>query len=216
MLHPCPILCDPMNCSPPDFPVHGISQERMLDWVSISFSRGSSRPRDPTRISCATENHSRSGQICPLQASRHLCRPITIVAQLLSCVWLFATPWAAARQAFLSFTISWSLLKLMSIESVMTSNHLIWWPPFIPTFILSFETKVLLEVRRLAHKLITVAEPTSSLLGALHWLHPSPFCSLLLSQLAAQAKATGHVRPELRAEWAAGSWAGGLQGPQIP
>ena len=43
----------------------------------------------------------------------------------LSCVRLFATPWAAACQAFLSFTISWSFLKVMSIESVMSSNHLI-------------------------------------------------------------------------------------------
>ena len=40
-------------------------------------------------------------------------------------VQLFATPWTAARQASLSITISWSLLKLMSIESVMSSNHLI-------------------------------------------------------------------------------------------
>ena len=45
--------------------------------------------------------------------------------QLLSHVWLFATPWIAARQASLSITNSWSLLKLTSIESVMTSNHLI-------------------------------------------------------------------------------------------
>ena len=44
---------------------------------------------------------------------------------LFSCVWLFATPWTAAHQASLSFTISQSLLKLMSIESVMPSNHLI-------------------------------------------------------------------------------------------
>ena len=43
--------------------------------------------------------------------------------QSLSRVWLFATPWTAARQASLSFTISQSLLKLMSIESVMPSNH---------------------------------------------------------------------------------------------
>ena len=42
-----------------------------------------------------------------------------------STVLLFATPWTAARQASLSITISWSLLKLMSIESVMPSNHLI-------------------------------------------------------------------------------------------
>ena len=45
--------------------------------------------------------------------------------QSLSCVWLFATPWTAAPQASLSITISWSLLKLMSIELVMPSNHLI-------------------------------------------------------------------------------------------
>ena len=42
-----------------------------------------------------------------------------------SHVWLFETPWIAARQAFLSITISQSLLKLMTIESVMPSNHLV-------------------------------------------------------------------------------------------
>ena len=46
-------------------------------------------------------------------------------ASLLSHVQLFATPWSATCQASLSFTISWSLLKLKSIESVMPSNHLI-------------------------------------------------------------------------------------------
>ena len=45
--------------------------------------------------------------------------------QLLSHVWFFATPWTASRQASLSITNSQSLLKLMSIESVMPSNHLI-------------------------------------------------------------------------------------------
>ena len=45
--------------------------------------------------------------------------------RLLSRVWLFATPWTTARQASLSIANSWSLLKLMSIESVMLSNHLI-------------------------------------------------------------------------------------------
>ena len=47
------------------------------------------------------------------------------VVPSLSHVQLFATPWTAAHQASLSFIISWSLLKLMSIESVMPSNHLI-------------------------------------------------------------------------------------------
>ena len=49
---------------------------------------------------------------------------LVIVVQSLSRVQLFSTPWTAARQAFLSFTISWSLLKFMSIEWMMPSNHL--------------------------------------------------------------------------------------------
>ena len=57
--------------------------------------------------------------------SNHYIHGIVVVAQLLSCVPLFATLWTAACQASLSFTISWSLLKLMSIESVMPSNYLI-------------------------------------------------------------------------------------------
>ena len=51
--------------------------------------------------------------------------------QSLSCVQLFETPWTATCQASLSFTISWSLLKLMSIESVMPSNHLILCHPLL-------------------------------------------------------------------------------------
>ena len=50
---------------------------------------------------------------------------------LLSHVQLFATPWTATRQAFLSITNSWNLLKLMSIESVMPSNHLILCHPIL-------------------------------------------------------------------------------------
>ena len=54
-----------------------------------------------------------------------------VVVQLLSHVWLFATPWTAAHQASLSSTISWNLLKLMSFESVMPSNHLIFCCSFL-------------------------------------------------------------------------------------
>ena len=45
-------VCNPMDCSPPGSSVHGISQARILEWVAISFSRGSSQPRDQTQISC--------------------------------------------------------------------------------------------------------------------------------------------------------------------
>ena len=55
-----------------------------------------------------------------------LCSSILlVVVQLLSRVWLFATPWTAAHQASLSVTISRSLLQFMSIESMMPTNHLV-------------------------------------------------------------------------------------------
>ena len=62
---------------------------------------------------------------------------VIVVIQLLSRVQLFATPWNAACQASLSITNSWSLLKLMSIELVMPSNHLILRHPLLPPSIFS-------------------------------------------------------------------------------
>ena len=47
----CPTLCDPMDCSLPGSSIHGIFQERVLEWVAIFFSRGSSQPRDWTQVS---------------------------------------------------------------------------------------------------------------------------------------------------------------------
>ena len=72
--------------------------------------------------------------------------------QSLSCVRLFATPWIAARQAFLSITNSRSSLKLMSIESVMLSSHLILCHPLlllppIPPSIRVFSNESTLHVR---------------------------------------------------------------------
>ena len=60
-----------------------------------------------------------------------ITNPVVVVVQLLSRVQLFVTPWTAAHQASLSFTISWSLLKLIPIESVMLSNHLILCHPLL-------------------------------------------------------------------------------------
>ena len=50
----CPILCDPMDCSPPGSSVHGIFQARTLEWVAISYSRGYSQLRDRTCVSCVS------------------------------------------------------------------------------------------------------------------------------------------------------------------
>ena len=72
--------------------------------------------------------------------------------QSLSCVRLFVTPWTAACQASLSITNSWSLPKLMSIESVMPSNHFILchpllFPPSIPPSIRIFSNELALCIR---------------------------------------------------------------------
>ena len=79
------------------------------------------------------------GSDCSHEIKRHLLlgrKTMTNLVQFssVSCVWFFATPWTAARQASQSITNSRSLLKLMSIESVMPSNHLVFChPPFLPS-----------------------------------------------------------------------------------
>ena len=51
----CLTLCDPMDCSLPGSSIHVIFQARVLEWVTISFSRGSFRPRDQTQVSCTAD-----------------------------------------------------------------------------------------------------------------------------------------------------------------
>ena len=74
----CPTLWDPMDCSLPGSSLHGILQARVLEWVAISFSRGSSQPRDRTQVSripgrCFNLWATREGlrQPCVQQAYRH-------------------------------------------------------------------------------------------------------------------------------------------------
>ena len=69
--------------------------------------------------------------LCPSLFSMAVS-PLSSV-QSFSCVQLFVTPWIAALQASLSFTVLWSFLRLMSIESIMLSNHLF---PSHPLFLL--------------------------------------------------------------------------------
>ena len=47
----CPTICDPMDCSPPGSSIQGILQTRIPEWVAMSFSTGSSRPRNRTQVS---------------------------------------------------------------------------------------------------------------------------------------------------------------------
>ena len=92
-------------------------------------------------------------RMVPLSAHplQHL---LFVAVQSLSHVRLFAIPWTAARQAPLSFTISQSLLKLMSIELVMPSNHLILCCPLLPSIFPSirvFSNESVLRIRWAKH-----------------------------------------------------------------
>ena len=67
----CLTLCNPMNCSPPGSSVHGILQARILEWVAISFSRGSSQPRvQHTSLAIKSVNLSEQRcKFCPQKSS---------------------------------------------------------------------------------------------------------------------------------------------------
>ena len=142
----CPTLCDTMDCSPTGFSVHGISQARILEWVAISFSRGSSWPRDWIQVSCIScigrwILYNRDTWEAPFSS-----------IQSFSSVQVFATPWTEACQASLSITNPWNFLKLMSIESVIPSNHLILCHPllFLPSIFSSiriFSNEPVLHIR---------------------------------------------------------------------
>ena len=64
----CPTLCDPTDCSLPGSSVHGIFQALVLEWIAVSFSRGSSQPRARTRVSCIVDR--RFTEITPERMKR--------------------------------------------------------------------------------------------------------------------------------------------------
>ena len=110
----CLTLSDPMDCSLPGFSVHGIFQARVLEWGAIAFSSIMSQQRGKVTGFCRNTSDR-------LLFSHHVVSDS-------------ATPWTAASQDSLPFTISQSVLKLMSIESVMPSNYLILCCPLLSIF----------------------------------------------------------------------------------
>ena len=125
----CLTLWDPMDYSPPGSSVHGISQARILRVSCHSFSMGSSCARG-SNLCLLWLLH------CQVDSLPSPWGGMISSVQSLSRVQLFLTPWTAARQASLSITNSRSLLKLMSIKSVMPSNHLLLCHPLLllPSF----------------------------------------------------------------------------------
>ena len=89
---------------------------------------------DSQRIGPSTQGgfHSPQQTLCSPQFENYFD---VAVVQFLSCVWFFAAPWTAAHQAPLSSTVSQSLLKFMSTESMMPPNHLILCRPLLPSSI---------------------------------------------------------------------------------
>ena len=123
----CPSLCHLMDCSLPGSSVHGILQARILEWIVMPFSRGSSQPRDRTQVSHITGGFF---TVWATREEQEYWSGFSSV-QSFSCVRFFVTPWTAAHQASLSITNSGSLPKFMSIESVMPSNHFILCHPLL-------------------------------------------------------------------------------------
>ena len=80
----CGTLCDPMDSSPPGSSVHGILQGRILEWVAIPFSRGSSQPKDRMRVSCT------AGRFFTIGAMREVLGQIkTGNSRLIPFIYLF-------------------------------------------------------------------------------------------------------------------------------
>ena len=113
----CPTLCDPMDCSLPGSSLHGILQARVLEWVTISFSRGSSRPRDRTRVSHIP------GRRFNLWATRKAPEAEVV----------FTYPEAAFKFDSLNFKIAligsaWPIIELMSaLRTLLSWNPVIFW-----------------------------------------------------------------------------------------
>ena len=113
----CPTLCDPMDCSPPGLPAH--HQLLELTQTHVHWVRDAIQPSHPLS-SPSPLTFALSPGTAQLSSVQSLCH-----------VWLFVTPWTTACQASLPINNSRSLLKLISIELVMPSNHLILCHPLL-------------------------------------------------------------------------------------
>ena len=111
--------------------------------------------------------------------------PFFILVQLLSHVQLFVTSWTTAHQASLFFTVSWSLLKLMSIELMMPSNHLILCHPLLlltslfPTNrVFSSESALCIRWSKYWSFSFSISSSSeySGLISFIDWLFWPPYC----------------------------------------
>ena len=130
----CQTFRDPMHCSPRSSSVHGIFQERILEWVAISFIRGSFQHWDQTCVSCMSCTGRRV-----LYQLRHWGGPCCV--ESLSHVQLLVTPWTVACQAPLSMGI----LQARILEWV-----------FMPSFSESSQPRGWIRVSHIAGRFFTI------------------------------------------------------------
>ena len=97
----CPTLCNPMHCSLPGSSVHGTFQARVLEWVAISFSRVSSRPRDRTHVFCIGR-----------RVLYHLRNPQSLIRHEPDCPLVLILTWSTLGKLYLP---GFALPPLMSL-----------------------------------------------------------------------------------------------------
>ena len=118
----CPILCNPKNCCSQGSPVHGISQARILEWVSNSFSRGSSQHGDGTWVSCI------AGRFFTIWATREAHNQsfffvfndnFKVVRCYCLCYFYYIWQLGMLKTLFLQYCIHLQILNTMTIENLV-------------------------------------------------------------------------------------------------
>ena len=143
----CPTLCDPMDCTAHQA-LLSMGFSRQGYWSGLPLPSPGDLPNPGIELgSPALQANALPSELLgkpELVVWPEATQPRCSGCSVAQSVWLFATswtaarqdslsftPWTAAHQASLSFTISWSLLRLMSIESVTPSNHLVLYSPLL-------------------------------------------------------------------------------------
>ena len=109
----CLTLCNPMDCSPPGSTVHGILQARILEWVAMPFSRGSSWPRDQTWVSCT------GGRFFTIWATREVCGYNTCLNRILKGLTLVCMPTSEHYcHSFLCYCLLWWYFCFVTFPSL--------------------------------------------------------------------------------------------------
>ena len=133
----CVWLCDPMDCSLPGSCAHGIFQTRILKWVAIPFSRGSSWPRDRTQVSCIA---GRCFAIwATITTTKISCKIVPPPQKVSSCVFVVDLPWITALGnpwSAVTVALPFSRISYKSDQhNVVNFSLKFWWFIYVMVYI---------------------------------------------------------------------------------